>query len=115
MEPYRHSVGLWGKRFIVSPFLDCEDKVGASLYNNLDAYHGTVCSCFNVPPEQVRCAVLKTGEDGYLLRQIEDLKRENVAIEEKKPEDREKLHVIPTVVFRENLLSVLSIDNRNGT
>lgn len=96
-------------------FLIVEDKVGASLYNNLDAYHETVCSCFNVPPEQVRCAVLKTGEDGYLTRQIEDLKRKNAEIEGKKPEEREKLHVIPTVVFRDDLLSILRIDKRNGT
>ena len=96
-------------------FLIVEDKVSASLYNNLDAYHETVCSCFKVTPDKVRCAVLKTGEDGHLLRQIEDLKRKNVEIleanakiPEKEASQRERLHVIPSLMFREELFEVLT-------
>lgn len=95
-------------------FLIVEDKVGASLYNNLDAYHDRVVAAFNVAPEQVRCAVLKTGEDGYLLRQIADLVRANAKLAEEKEPDRAKAHVIPNVMFREGLLGTLTVERRNG-
>ncbi len=45
-----------------------EDKVTADLYNNLEGYRESICAenAFNLPIENVYCAVIKTAEDGDL-------------------------------------------------
>lgn len=79
-------------------FLVIEDKVGAELYNNLDEYCTRVVNAFKVPPKQVRCAVIKTEDDGMLASTIRSLQTKNAQGEAK--------HVIPNVVLREDLLKV---------
>ena len=79
-------------------FLVIEDKVGAGLYNDLDEYCARVVKSFNVPPEQVRCAVIKTEDDGMLASTIRTLQAENAQGKAK--------HVIPNVVLRKDLLAV---------
>lgn len=81
-------------------FLVIEDKVGAGLYNDLDKYCARVVKSFNVPPEQVRCAVIKTEDDGMLASAIRTLQAENAQGKAK--------HVIPNMVLRENLLKVFN-------
>lgn len=79
-------------------FLVIEDKVGAGLYNDLDEYCARVTEAFKVPPEQVRCAVIKTEDDGMLASTIRALQAENAQGKAK--------HVIPNVMLRKDLLAV---------
>ena len=72
-------------------FLVIEDKVGAQLYNDLIKYRQSVCAAFGVPPEQVKCAVIKTEDDGLLDEVLNGMK----------PEDR------PRKMLRKELLSIL--------
>lgn len=57
-------------------FLVIEDKVGAQLYNDLSKYRQAVCAGFEVPPEQVKCAVIKTEDDGLLDEVLNGMKSE---------------------------------------
>lgn len=45
-----------------------EDKINADFYNNLEGYRVSICAenAFNLPLENVHCAVIKTAEDGNL-------------------------------------------------
>lgn len=73
-------------------FLIIEDKVGAALYNDLGKYRQAVCEWYKVSPSQVKCAVIKTEDDGTLpslLAQIKD--------------EAER----PRVMLREELLGIL--------
>lgn len=53
-----------------------EDKVTADLYNDLEGYREAICAenAFNLPVENVHCAVIKTAEDGDLQWLLEQRK-----------------------------------------
>lgn len=71
-----------------------EDKVGANLYNDLKAYREALCgeTAFDVSPAQVRCAVLKTEEDGQIACQVARME----------PSER------PRVMLRKEFLAILT-------
>ncbi len=74
-------------------FLIIEDKVGAELDNDLNRYRAAVCAGYDVAPEQVRCAVIKTEDDGELPGILGNMKEEER----------------PRVLFREELLKILDV------
>lgn len=79
-------------------FLIIEDKVGARLYNDLNKYRAAVCAEYKVAPEQVRCAVIKTEDDGELPGILRDMKEEER----------------PRLLFREELLKILDVGVTSG-
>lgn len=72
-------------------FLVIEDKVGAALYNDLSKYQQAVCAGFDVPPEQVKCAVIKTEDDGLLDEVLKGMEEQTC----------------PRKMLRKELLSIL--------
>lgn len=79
-------------------FLVIEDKVEAALYNNLASYRDAVIREYStekwtIKPEQVRCAVVKTGDDCALWQRSREATDGSP--------DR------PRVVLRETLLRLL--------
>lgn len=79
-------------------FLIIEDKVGAKLYNDLNKYRAAVCAEYDVEPEQIRCAVIKTEDDGELPGILRNMKEEER----------------PRALFREELLKILDVGVTSG-